>query len=200
MVCMHAASQRQSELNRKCRKKIDRKFTREVILFPNFMILFVFCFLLPLLLWPTSCRDAECLTAESDPLLQQWVDLLLSAFTLAPAHVKKRKERKQANMEWQWRDGASGSRFLTRKWSNSNVCLLLQILMNARRASLNVTTIPAVSTCPAGTTVNAEVVSMTMDPTNLTGAPAPVSVKYFMIQPRKIRSDHSRKSFSNSYF
>lgn len=58
------------------------------------------------------------------------------------------------------------------------VCLCPQILTSVQRAWLSATTTPAVSTCPAGTTVNAEVVSMTMAPTCSMGAPALVSIHW----------------------
>lgn len=56
------------------------------------------------------------------------------------------------------------------------LCLCPQISMSVERVWLSATTSPAASTCPAGTTVNAEVVSMTMAPTCSMGAPALVSI------------------------
>lgn len=52
-----------------------------------------------------------------------------------------------------------------------------QILTSVQRALSSATTTHDVSTCPAGTTANAEVVSMTMDPTCSMGVPALVSIQ-----------------------
>lgn len=72
------------------------------------------------------------------------------------------------------------------RWQENNldwcwcycVCLCPQISTSVQRAWLSATTTPAVSTCPAGITVNAEVVSMTMAPTCSMGAPALVSIHW----------------------
>lgn len=63
-----------------------------------------------------------------------------------------------------------------------------QISMSVQRAWLSATTTPAVSTCPAGTTVNAEVVSMTMAPTYSMGAPALVSIHWIANIPFTARN------------
>lgn len=53
-----------------------------------------------------------------------------------------------------------------------------QISMSVQRAWSSATTTPAVSTCPAGTTASAEVVSMTMAPTCWMEAPVLVRTRW----------------------
>lgn len=53
-----------------------------------------------------------------------------------------------------------------------------QISTSVQRAWSSATTTPTVSTCPAGTTASAEVVSMTMAPTCWMAAPASVSTRW----------------------
>lgn len=82
------------------------------------------------------------------------------------------------------------------------VCLCPQILMSVRRAWLSATTTLAVSTYRAGTTVNAEVVSMTMDPTSSMEAPALVSkqlkTSFFLLQMPLVPHQVFCSSFSQS--
>lgn len=56
-----------------------------------------------------------------------------------------------------------------------------QISTSVQRAWSSATTTPAVSTCPAGTTASAEVVSMTMAPTCWMGAPALVRTRWSQV-------------------